>query len=94
VGGVKMKVLAAHRAGLNIVIIPKQNEGDLDELPEDIRNALTFVPVELISEALQAALRECSNAAGCRRVKVRRTHGFQPMAKFELALLSRGGGRS
>jgi ATP-dependent Lon protease len=56
VGGVKMKVLAAHRAGLSSVIIPKQNERDLDELPEDIRNALTFVPVELIGEALQAAL--------------------------------------
>jgi ATP-dependent Lon protease len=56
VGGIKMKVLAAHRAGLSSVIIPKQDEGDLDELPEDIRNALTFVPVDLISEALRAAL--------------------------------------
>jgi ATP-dependent Lon protease len=57
VGGVKMKVLAAHRAGLRAVIIPKQNEGDLDELPEEIREALTFIPVDLIGEALHAALR-------------------------------------
>jgi ATP-dependent Lon protease len=56
VGGVKMKVLAAHRAGLSSVIIPKQNERDLDELPEDIRDALTFIPVDLIGEALQAVL--------------------------------------
>jgi ATP-dependent Lon protease len=56
VGGVKMKVLAAHRAGLSSVIIPKQNERDLDELPEDIREALTFIPVDLIGEALHAAL--------------------------------------
>jgi ATP-dependent Lon protease len=38
------------------VIIPKQNERDLDELPEDIRDALTFIPVDLIGEALQAVL--------------------------------------
>ena len=56
VGGVKMKVLAAHRAGLSSVIIPKQNEHDLDDLPEDIRDALTFIPVDLIGEALQAVL--------------------------------------
>jgi ATP-dependent Lon protease len=56
VGGVKMKVLAAHRAGLSSVMIPKQNEQDLDDLPEDIRDALTFIPVDLIGEALQAVL--------------------------------------
>ena len=39
VGGVKMKVLAAHRAGLTTVILPKRNEHDLDELPEDVRQA-------------------------------------------------------
>jgi ATP-dependent Lon protease len=56
VGGVKMKVLAAHRAGLTTVILPKRNEHDLDELPEDVRQALTFVPVEMIHEVLRAAL--------------------------------------
>ena len=56
VGGVKMKVLAAHRAGLTTVILPKRNEHVLDELPEDVRQALTFVPVEMIHEVLSTAL--------------------------------------
>jgi ATP-dependent Lon protease len=56
VGGIKMKVLAAHRAGLKTVILPKRNERDLDELPEEVRNAIRFVPVELIDEALNEAL--------------------------------------
>jgi ATP-dependent Lon protease len=56
IGGVKMKVLAAYRAGLTTVILPKRNEHDLDELPEDVRQALTFVPVEMIHEVLGIAL--------------------------------------
>ena len=56
VGGIKMKVLAAHRAGLKTVILPKRNERDLDELPDDVRKTMRFVPVEGIDEALQVAL--------------------------------------
>ena len=56
VGGIKMKVLAAHRAGLKTVILPKRNERDLDELPDDVRNTMKFVPVEGIDEALEVAL--------------------------------------
>ena len=56
VGGVKMKVLAAHRAGLNTVIVPKWNERDLDELPEDVRQSMTFISVEMIDEVLHASL--------------------------------------
>jgi ATP-dependent Lon protease len=56
VGGVKMKVLAAHRAGLTTVVLPRRNEHDLDELPDEVRQALTFVPVEMIDEVLTAAL--------------------------------------
>jgi ATP-dependent Lon protease len=56
VGGVKMKVLAAHRAGLNTVIVPKWNEHDLDELPEDVRQSMTFISVEMIDEVLHASL--------------------------------------
>ena len=56
VGGIKMKVLAAHRAGLTAVILPKRNERDLDEVPEDVRNAMAFVPIERIDEALNVAL--------------------------------------
>jgi ATP-dependent Lon protease len=59
VGGIKMKVLAAHRAGFTTVILPKQNERDLDELPDEVRTDLTFLPVERIDEALKAALLPC-----------------------------------
>jgi ATP-dependent Lon protease len=56
IGGVKMKVLAAHRAGLSTVILPKRNERDLEDLPDDVRQAMTFVPVDRIDEALAVAL--------------------------------------
>ncbi|WP_423224387.1 endopeptidase La [Candidatus Amarolinea aalborgensis] len=56
IGGVKMKVLAAHRAGLTTVILPKRNERDLEDLPDDVRQAMTFVPVDRIDEALAVAL--------------------------------------
>jgi ATP-dependent Lon protease len=56
VGGVKMKVLAAHRAGLTTVILPKRNEADLEDLPDDVKQAMTFVPVETIDMVLQTAL--------------------------------------
>jgi ATP-dependent Lon protease len=55
VGGIKMKVLAGHRAGITTIILPKRNERDLDELPEDVRSAMTFVPVEQIEEAIKVA---------------------------------------
>ncbi len=55
VGGIKMKVLAAHRAGLTSVILPKRNEPDLDELPAEVRQALRFILVEQIDEALETA---------------------------------------
>jgi ATP-dependent Lon protease len=58
VGGIKMKVLAAHRAGLKTVILPKRNEPDLEELPDEIRDSLKFVPVERIEEAFEVALEE------------------------------------
>ncbi len=56
VGGIKQKVLAAHRAGLKIVVLPKRNEQDLDELPEEIRQEMTFIPVERVEEVWGAAL--------------------------------------
>jgi ATP-dependent Lon protease len=58
VGGIKMKLLAAHRAGLKTVILPKRNERDLDELPQEVRDELKIVLVERIDEALGVALFE------------------------------------
>jgi len=56
IGGVKQKVLAAHRAGLDTVILPKRNEADLEEVPEDVRKELTFILVDRVEEVLAAAL--------------------------------------
>jgi ATP-dependent Lon protease len=56
VGGIKEKVLAAHRAGIKKVILPKENERDLDDVPEDARNELKFVTVETVEEVLKEAL--------------------------------------
>jgi ATP-dependent Lon protease len=57
VGGVKEKVLAAHRAGLGTVVIPKRNEKDLDDLPQDVRDEMVFELVERVDEVLSIALR-------------------------------------
>jgi ATP-dependent Lon protease len=56
VGGVKEKVLAAHRAGLKTVILPKQNEKDLDDIPEEVRHSLNFVLAEQVDDVFRAAL--------------------------------------
>jgi ATP-dependent Lon protease len=56
VGGIKDKVLAAHRLGVNTVIIPKKNENDLEDLPDEVRSQLTFVLAETVDEVLAAAL--------------------------------------
>ncbi|GLH97701.1 endopeptidase La [Phytohabitans aurantiacus] len=57
IGGVKQKLLAAHRAGLTEVIIPARNEPDLDDLPESVRSALTIHVVGNVADVLELALR-------------------------------------
>jgi len=56
IGGLKQKVLAAHAAGLTDVILPERNRADLDDVPEDVREAMTFHPVMTIDEVLEVAL--------------------------------------
>jgi ATP-dependent Lon protease len=56
VGGIKEKMLAAHRAGLNKVILPKRNALDLEDLPEEIKNSMTFVFAETVMDVLKVAL--------------------------------------
>ncbi len=58
VGGIKEKVLAAHRAGLKTVILPKGNEADLEDLPEEVHSAIHFILVERVDEALEHALEQ------------------------------------
>ena len=55
VGGIKEKVLAAHRAGIKRIILPKANEKDLKEVPQEVRDDLTFIFVERIEEVLPSA---------------------------------------
>ena len=61
IGGVKQKVLAAHRAGLKCVILPKRNEADLEDVPEEVRNEMNFVLVEEIDEVIAHALRPATD---------------------------------
>ncbi|MDX6676791.1 MAG: ATP-dependent Lon protease, partial [Solirubrobacteraceae bacterium] len=56
IGGLKQKVLAAHAAGLTDVILPERNRADLDDVPQDVRDVMTFHPVMTIGEALEVAL--------------------------------------
>jgi len=55
VGGIKEKVLAAHRAGIKRIILPRPNEKDLKDVPQEVRDDLTFIPVERIEEVLGSA---------------------------------------
>jgi ATP-dependent Lon protease len=63
IGGLKQKVLAAHAAGLTEVIIPERNRPDLEDVPADVREAMTFHPVMSVSEVLDLALEPASDRA-------------------------------
>ena len=56
VGGIKEKVLAAHRAGIKRILLPERNKPDLEEVPQEIRDTLEFIPVSKIEDVLQYAL--------------------------------------
>jgi ATP-dependent Lon protease len=63
IGGLKQKVLAAHAAGLTEVILPERNRGDLEDVPEEIREQMTFHPVMSIDEVLEQALEPAGRGA-------------------------------
>jgi ATP-dependent Lon protease len=65
IGGLKQKVLAAARAGLTKVILPRHNEKDLDDLPEEVREKMDFVLVDTVDEVLKAALGNGFDRAVC-----------------------------
>jgi ATP-dependent Lon protease len=56
IGGLKEKLLAAHRGGISKVLIPQDNEKDLAEIPKNIKDKLTIVPVKWIDAVLEHAL--------------------------------------
>jgi ATP-dependent Lon protease len=67
IGGVKEKLLAAHRFGIDTIILPKDNEKDLVEVPEEVRDSLNVNLVETIDEVLSLALEDSVPTAGDRR---------------------------
>ncbi len=58
IGGVKQKVLAAHRAGLTEVVLPARNEADLEDVPEAVREQMTFHFAAEVGEVLEQALKQ------------------------------------
>jgi ATP-dependent Lon protease len=56
IGGLKEKLLAAHRGGIAVAVIPKENEKDLAEIPKNIKDKLRIVPVRWMDEVLQLSL--------------------------------------
>jgi ATP-dependent Lon protease len=58
VGGIKEKVLAAHRARLKTVLLPKRNDADLEDIPSEVKDELQFIFVETIDEIMKHALED------------------------------------
>jgi len=56
VGGIKEKVLAAHRAGIKRVILPKENLKDLDDVPDDVKDEMEFLPVETVEDVIKETI--------------------------------------
>jgi ATP-dependent Lon protease len=85
IGGVKEKLLAAHRAGLKTVILPQRNEADLEDLPKEVRDKLNFKFVKTIDEVLKHALESSPNgktkAAARKTGKSKSTTRKKPAAK-------------
>ncbi len=55
-GGIKEKVLAAHRAGINRVVLPKENLKDLDDVPDDVKAEIEFIPVETVEDVIKETI--------------------------------------
>jgi len=83
IGGLKQKILAAHRAGLTTVIFPKMNEADLDDVPKDIRETMTFHMAETLDEVLEHALSSASSIEDIEE-EVREVVRSRPVAEMPL----------
>jgi ATP-dependent Lon protease len=75
IGGVKEKVLAAHRNGLHTVILPKRNKMDLDDVPEEIQKSMTFIYAETVEDVLAAALEGAPAPVKHKRAKSKQGKG-------------------
>ena len=81
VGGIKEKVLAAHRAGIRTILLPKLNAKDLEELPEPVRKEMAFVLVDDIAEAVKAALERPSSAGPSKKGTAKRKTAKRKIVK-------------
>ena len=79
IGGLKEKLLAAHRGGIKLVLIPEENVKDLAEIPDNVKNAIEIVPVRWIDKVLELALER--SPTRCRRKKRRRRRHRSPMRR-------------
>jgi ATP-dependent Lon protease len=70
IGGLKEKVLGAHRAGITTIVLPKDNEGDLEDIPEEVRNQLTFRCVETLDEVFGVALMPATRPVSTRKTEM------------------------
>ena len=90
IGGVKEKVLAAHRNGLKTVVLPERNKHDLDDVPDEIKKSMKFVFVQTVDDVLEAALEARSHesqdqARAAARKKAPSRARARPMARIVLA---------
>jgi len=72
IGGLKEKVLAARRAGIDTVILPSENEKDLDDVPEHLRKEMNFIPVDEVHQVLKAALLDGTAATRIKKTRARK----------------------
>jgi ATP-dependent Lon protease len=80
VGGVREKALAALRAGITRVILPRRNLQDLNDIPADLKRRITFLPVDSMDDVLEAALERGLPASAVRQASVRGPASAPPMA--------------
>ena len=83
IGGLKEKLLAAHRGGIKTVLIPKDNEGDLREIPDNIKADLTIKPVKWIDEVLEVALESSPKAYSDEEYAALEAAAFDPKPSAE-----------
>ena len=80
IGGLKEKILAARRAGIQTVVLPKRNEKDLEEVPKHVRRGLNFIFAETMDEVLKVALKRNGIGQEAKPVSEHRVKRRKPLA--------------